>query len=580
MKKKNQYLEYGKEYWYFFIAGPILMIGEVVADIRLPAMVGDLINNGALTGDWHYIMVQGLKMFGMVIFAIAAGVGAAYCAARAAIGYGANLRKGMFEKIQKFSFSNIDDYSTGSLITRLTNDVTQVQNMINMSMRMMLRAPGMLIGAVIMAFSIDQELSVLFLILIPILVLIVAVIMKIAFPRFSKMQTQIDKVNSTIQEALTNIRVIKSFGREDFEEERFEKTNDSLMKAGLNAFRVVIFQMPVMTFLLNIATLILLYFGGKRVLADQMPVGNLTALITYMTQILISLMLLAMLFLQSTRALSSIKRIKEVMDTKLDVEDSESLKKDEPVLNGEIEFRKVSFGYYKQQGQEVLKDISFKVCSGETVGIVGSTGCGKTTLVQLIPRLYNPDEGEILVGGKDIRKISFESLRNSIAVVLQKNVLFSGTIEENLRWGDENASWEKMIHAASVSQADGFVQEMENGYQTVLGQGGVNLSGGQKQRLCIARALLREPKIIILDDSTSAVDTGTEKYIRDSFLKELKDVTKLIIAQRISSVKDADKILVMDEGQLVGEGTHEELLIRCKEYQEIYSSQMERGVSA
>ena len=580
MKKKNSYLDYGKEYWYFFLLGPILMIGEVIADVQLPAMVGDLINQGALSGDKQYIMTQGLKMFGMVIFAIAAGVGAAYCAARASIGFGANLRKGMFEKIQKFSFSNIDYYSTGSLVTRLTNDVTQVQNMINMGMRMMLRAPGMLIGAVVMAFSINNELAVLFVILIPVLIAIVAFIMKLAFPRFTKMQTKIDKVNSTIQEALMNIRVIKSFVREDFEEERFEETNQSLMSAGLKAFRVVIFQMPIMTILLNISTLFLIYLGGKRVIAGTMLVGDLTALVTYMTQILISLMFLAMLFLQSTRALASVKRIGEVMNTKLDVADSEHEQKDEPITSGEIEFKNVSFGYYKQQDQEVLKNISFHIQSGETVGIVGSTGCGKSSLVQLIPRLYNPDQGEILVGGKSIDQISFETLRNSIAMVLQKNVLFSGTIEENLRWGDEHASMEQIRHATQISQADSFVTAMPDGYQTMLGQGGVNLSGGQKQRLCIARAILKLPKILILDDSTSAVDTATEKFIQSAFSNELKEVTKLIIAQRISSVREADKILVMNEGEIVGQGTHEELLASCNEYQEIYSSQMERGVSA
>ena len=580
MKKRNPYLDYGKEYWYFFLLGPLLMIAEVIADVKLPAMVGDLINNGALAKDTHYILIQGLKMFGMVLFAITTGVGAAYCAARASIGYGANLRKGMFEKIQKFSFSNIDYYSTGSLVTRLTNDVTQVQNMLNMSMRMMLRAPGMLIGAVVMAFSINHELAIIFVVLIPILIAIIAFIMKLAFPRFSKMQTKIDQVNSIIQEALMNIRVIKSFVREDFEEERFEKTNHSLMNAGLSAFRVVIFQMPVMTILLNISTLFLIYLGGKRVMAATMPVGDLTALITYMTQILISLMLLAMLFFQSTRALASVKRIGEVMNTKLDVADSEHAQKNEPIVSGEIEFKNVSFGYYKQQDQEVLKNISFHIKSGETVGIVGSTGCGKSSLVQLIPRLYNPDQGEIFVGGKNISQISFETLRNSIAMVLQKNVLFSGTIEDNLRWGDEHASTEQIRHAATIAQADGFVMDMPQNYQTMLEQGGVNLSGGQKQRLCIARALLKSPNILILDDSTSAVDTATEKHIQESFSLELKDVTKLIIAQRISSVQQADKILVMDEGKLVGQGTHEELLRNCNEYQEIYSSQMERGVSA
>ena len=377
-----------------------------------------------------------------------------------------------------------------------------------------------------------------------------------------------------------NIRVIKSFVREDFEEERFEETNQSLMSAGLKAFRVVIFQMPIMTILLNISTIFLIYLGGKRVIAGTMLVGDLTALITYMTQILISLMFLAMLFLQSTRALASVKRIGEVMNTKLDVADSEHADKDEPITSGEIEFKNVSFGYYKQQDQEVLKNCSFHIHLGETVGIVGSTGCGKSSLVQLIPRLYNPDQGEILVGGKSIDEISFETMRNSIAMVLQKNVLFSGTIEENLRWGDEHATLEQIRHATQIAQADGFIMDMADQYQTVLGQGGVNLSGGQKQRLCIARALLKLPKILILDDSTSAVDTATEKNIQRAFSNELREVTKLIIAQRISSVRDADKILVMNEGEIVGQGTHEELLTSCNEYQEIYSSQMERGVSA
>ena len=461
-------------------------------------------------------------------------------------------------------------------MTRLTNDIQQVQNVTMMGLRMMFRAPVMLIGALIMAFLMNARLAVVILVVIPILALAIGMILKTAFPRFTVMQKKLDRLNSGIQEALTNVRVIKSFVREDFEKQKFTDMNQDLKDSSINAIKIVILNMPVMTLAMNITTLAVVWYGGNIIIAGDMQVGDLTAFTTYIVQILMSLMMLSMIFLQSSRAMASVRRINEVMDTDIDLTDEKAGKKDLPVKQGRLEFKDVSFSYSQDADEHVLEHISFTAEPGQVLGIIGATGSGKTTLVQLIPRLYDATEGSILVDGVDVRDYSLHNLRNGIGMVLQKNVLFSGTIEENLRWGNEEASMEELRAAAGSAQADGFVTSFTNGYDTDMGQGGVNVSGGQKQRLCIARALLKKPKILILDDSTSAVDTATEARIRECFRTTLKDTTKIIIAQRIGSVEEADKILVLDDGKIIGMGSHEQLLKDCQAYQEIYYSQRDR----
>ena len=554
------------------------MIVEVIGEVLLPKFMANIINIGAANQDVPYIITLGIVMVVTALLMMAGGIGGAYFAAKAAISFAADIRKDTFEKVQKFSFANLDQYNTGSLVTRLTNDVTQVQNLINMALRMMLRAPGMLIGALIMAFMMNRELAAVILVVIPILVILIGIVIKTAFPRFTIMQKKLDTLNSTIQEMLTNVRVIKSFVRGDYEEEKFSRANEDLKKSSLSAFNVVILNMPIMMLMMNLTTLGVVWFGGKQILVGRMPVGDLTAFTTYIVQILMSLMMLAMVLLQSSRAMASLHRITEVLDARIDLTDENSAQKDKRVENGTVEFKDVSFRYYKENKEPVLSHINFKIDSGKILGIIGSTGSGKTTLVQMIPRLYEPDEGEVLVDGVNVKEYSLEHLREGVGMVLQKNVLFSGTIRENLMWGDENASEEEVEKAAAAAQA-GFVRDFTEGYETELGQGGVNVSGGQKQRLCIARALLKKPKILILDDSTSAVDTATEAKIRESFSGLLKETTKIIIAQRITSVMEADEILVLDEGEIVGKGTHEELLKTCEAYQEIYYSQMDKEAS-
>ena len=576
----KRYWKYARPYLYAFILGPILMITEVVGEVVLPALMAQIINVGAANRDVAYILEMGGVMILTALVMMGGGIGGAWFAAKASISFGADLRNDCFKQVQKFSFRNIDSFSAGSLVTRLTNDITQVQNLIMMGLRMMLRAPGMLIGAIIMAAAMNPGLARIFFVILPVMVVTIAAIMLTAFPRFTLMQKKLDRVNSNIQECLQNVRVIKSFVRGDHEEKRFLKSNEELMESSLRAFKVVILQMPLVALFMNLTTLAVVWLGGREVLIGDMPVGNLTAFTTYIVQVLMSLMMLAMVFLQSSRAIASARRINEVLDTRIDLTDEAASQKEKLVEKGSIEFKNVSFRYYKDSREKVLDDVTLRIEPGQTVGIIGSTGCGKTTLVSMIPRLYDADEGQILVDGVDVREYSLKHLREGVGMVLQKNVLFSGTVEDNLRWGDENASEEQVRSAARAAQADAFLNSFPEGYQTFLGQGGVNVSGGQKQRLCIARALLKKPKILILDDSTSAVDTATETKIRESFSTTLKDTTKLIIAQRITSVMEADRIVVMDEGRIVGQGSHRELMESCSAYREIYDSQMDREVSA
>lgn len=576
----KRYWKYIKPYLSAFIIGPILMIVEVVGEVLLPKFMANIINIGAANHDVPYIISMGAVMVLTALFMMAGGVGGAYFAAKAAISFSADLRSDTFQKVQQFSFANLDQYSTGSLVTRLTNDVTQVQNLINMALRMMLRAPGMLIGALIMAFMMNAELALVILVVIPVLVLLIGLVIKTAFPRFNMMQKKLDALNSNIQEVLTNVRVIKSFVRGEYEEEKFARSNEELKESSLSAFNVVILNMPIMMLIMNLTTLGVVWFGGKQILAGTMPVGDLTAFTSYIVQILMSLMMLAMVLLQCSRAMASLHRITEVLDTKVTLTDEGCAKPDKKVESGKVEFKDVTFRYYKDNNEAVLSHISFQIESGKVLGIIGGTGSGKTTLVQMIPRLYDADQGEILVDDVNVKDYSLQNLRQGVGMVLQKNVLFSGSIMENLMWGDEEASREEILQAARAAQADGFVSGFVKGYETELGQGGVNVSGGQKQRLCIARALIKKPKILILDDSTSAVDTATEAKIRESFGTTLKDTTKIVIAQRITSVMEADEILVLEEGQIVGKGSHEELLAGCQAYQEIYYSQMDKEASA
>lgn len=576
----KRYLKYVKPYWRSFVFCPVLMLTEVLGEVLLPAFMANIINIGAVQHNVPYIMGMGTVMLLTALVMMAGGIGGAYFAARAAIHFAGDLRSDVFKKVQEFSFQNVDTFSTGSLVTRLTNDITQVQNVILVGLKLLLRAPGMLVGAVIMAFLMNPGLAAILLIVIPALAAAIGVIIKIAFPRFDVMQKKIDSLNSRIQEALTNVRIIKSFVRSDYEKEKFAASNEELKESGLRAFKVVILNMPVMMLAMNITTLAVVWTGGRQVLAGTMPVGDLTAFTTYIVQVLMSLMMLAMVLLQSSRAVASLRRITEVLDTEVDLTDEDSGRKDAVITRGDISFRDVSFSYYKNSAEKVLSHISFEIKAGETVGIIGSTGCGKTSLVQLIPRLYDTDEGGVYVDGIDVREYSLRHLRDSVSMVLQKNVLFSGTIAENLRWGDESADMETLREAASCAQAAGFIESFSEGYETNLSQGGVNVSGGQKQRLCIARALLKRPKILILDDSTSAVDTATEAQIRKSFATTLRDTTKIIIAQRITSVMDADQIIVMEEGTVAGMGSHKELMAQCDAYREIYESQMEKEVTA
>ena len=568
----KRYKKYITPYLGAFLMGPLMMLTEVAGEVALPKLMSLIINNGVAGRDTGYILKTGLLMAAVVVCMAVGGILGSYFAAKASINFTTDLRRDVFKQVQQFSCANIDSFSTGSLVTRLTNDIQQVQNVLTMGLKMALRAPGMFVGALFMAFMMNGRLAAILLVVIPLLSLAIGLILKTAFPRFEAMQKKLDRLNSGIQESLTNVRVVKSFVREDFEIGKFSGLNQDLRDSGMRALKIVIATMPVMMFAMNVTTLAVVWYGGNLIIGGSMPVGDLTAFTTYIVQILMSLMMLSMVFLQSSRARASLKRITEVLDTVVDLNDDQAARKELRVEKGSVEFKDVSFGYGKG-GDRVLEHISFKAEPGQTIGIIGATGSGKTSLVQLIPRLYDVTEGAVLVDGVDVRDYSLKNLRNGVGMVLQKNVLFSGTIEENLRWGDEDASREELVKAAVNAQADGFVTAFKNGYHTEIGQGGAGVSGGQKQRLCIARALLKKPKILILDDSTSAVDTATEAAIRESFKNELKDTTRIIIAQRISSVQDADRILVLDDGKIIGSGTHEELLRTCRAYEEIYVTQ-------
>ncbi len=587
------YWKYIKPHLVFFIFGPIFMLVEVAGEVVLPYLMSSILKHGVnwlengpmmLFGHawqgYSYVFFAGGGMVLIAACMLCGGVSGGYFATRASTGFAAGLRKDAFRKVQEFSFANIDGFSTGSLVTRLTNDVTQMQNIIRMGLIMLLRSPGMLIGALFMATKMNPSLAMVILTIIPVIVVVIVIMMRTAFPRFNSMQKKIDRVNSEIRENLTNVRVVKSLVRGSFEEDKFAEANSDLKETSLRAYKVMIFTMPLMTLAMNVTTIAVVWMAGKQIIVGDMAVEDLTAFTTYIVQILMALVMLSMVLIQSSRAIASSKRIKEIMTTKIDLSDSEAKHPEAEVVEGRVEFRNVSFRYYKNNEEKVLDSLSFTAKPGQTIGVIGSTGSGKTSMVQLIPRLYDTDEGQVLIDGIDVKEYSLKNLRNGVGMVLQKNILFSGSIMENLKWGNKSASDGDVKEAASYAQAHLFIDSFTNGYSTDLGQGGVNVSGGQKQRLCIARALLKKPKILILDDSTSAVDTATEARIRESFQKDLKSTTKFIIAQRIGSVMDADMILVLDEGKIVGKGTHRELLTDCEAYKEIYYSQKDKEAGA
>ncbi|MBR3803285.1 MAG: ABC transporter ATP-binding protein [Clostridia bacterium] len=572
----KKYKPYAKKYWYSFLLGPFFMVLEACGEFILPYINANIIDVGAANGDVPYIIKNGVFMALIAVFMMITGVLGANFAVRGSVRLGAGVRADVFRQIQKFSFNNIDEFTTGSLITRITNDITQVQNFAQTLLRGMFRSPVMLIGALIMSFALNAKLALVIFIVMPVLAVTIFAIIRVASPRYTAMQKALDTLNNNVGETVINQRVIKSFVREEFEKIKFAAVNSDLVEKSTSALKVMLFMQPVSAFAVNAATLGVVWVAGKQIMVGDMELGSLTAFITYLSQVLTALNFLANIILQGTRAAASDRRISEVLNAEIDLADDKSNEKEKTVNSGSVEFKNVSFRYFKNNEEKVLNNINLTINSGEIIGVVGSTGSGKSTLVSLIPRLYDADEGAVLVDGTDVRDYSLKNLRSAVAVVLQKNTLFSGTVAENLRWGNENATDEELYHAAKVAQADGFIRSFPDGYDTFLGRGGANLSGGQKQRLCIARALLKSPKIVILDDSTSAVDTATDASIRKAFREELTGVTKIIIAQRINSVIDADKIIVLDEGRVVGCGTHKTLLAECKEYGEIYYSQKDK----
>lgn len=576
MKKYGKYV---KKYWYSFLLGPLFMVLEACGEFILPYINANIINKGAANGDVGYIIENGIYMALLAIAMMITGILGANFSIRGSSRLAAGVRADVFRQIQKFSFANIDEFTTGSLITRITNDITQIQNFAQTLLRGMFRSPIMLVGALIMSFVLDPSLAVIILIIMPLLAVAIAIIIKTASPRYGKMQKAIDGLNNGVNETITNQRVIKSFVREEYEIAKFARINDDLVNKSTAALKVMLFMQPVSALAVNITTLAVVWFAGKPIMIGNLEIGTLTAFITYLSQVLTALNFLANIILQGARAAASDQRIGEVLGAKLDLTDQNAAHPEQTVQHGEIELRNVEFRYFKHNRDKVLDQISVRIAPGQLVGIIGSTGSGKTTLISLIPRLYDADAGQVLIDGIDVRDYSLKNLRDGIAVVLQKNTLFSGTVAENLRWGNEQATDEQVVAAAKIAQADGFIRELPNGYDSELERGGANLSGGQKQRLCIARALLKNPKILILDDSTSAVDTATDASIRAAFREQLQGVTKLIIAQRITSVADADQIIVLDAGGIVGVGNHAELMQTCPTYREIYDSQKDREVT-
>ncbi|MBU5303327.1 ABC transporter ATP-binding protein [Eubacterium callanderi] len=558
------------------ILAPITVIVEVLLEIQIPFLMAKIVDQGITTRDLSYVFQIGAIMVLVALCSLLFGVLSGRFAAKGAMGFGSEIRKAVFDKIQEFSFANIDRFSTPSLVTRLTTDITNTQMAYMMVIRVLVRAPVMLVSATIMAAAINGDLVRVFLIVIPILAIALATMSTLAFPRFNAMLKKYDGLNAQVQENLIAIRVVKAFVRARYEKKKFAEANDSLMRASLAAEKIIILGMPIMMLTMYATIIAILWFGGNMIIGGTLLTGELISFISYVTQILMSLMMIAQVFIMIVLSRSSVARIVEVLEEPISITD-ETASPSLTAEDGSIEYRNVSFKYQEDAAENILTGINFSIASGETVGIIGGTGSAKTTLVQLIPRLYDVTDGQVLVGGHDVRDYTLDHLRSVVAMVLQKNVLFSGTIKDNLKWGDENATDEEVIAAAKAACAHDFIMSFPEGYDTYLGQGGVNVSGGQKQRLCIARALLKKPKIIILDDSTSAVDTATDSAIREGFRQNLKDTTAIIIAQRISSVSDADKIIVLDEGRIDAIDTHENLLENNAIYREVFHSQ-QKGV--
>ena len=568
---------YTKGYGIYILLGVLCSVGESVLELELPQAMSEIVDVGIANGDRSYILLTGLKMFLMAIAALLCGVGAAALAAKASMGFGANLRQAEYEQVQRFSFANIEHFSTASLITRLTNDISSVQMTLFMGMRMCVRAPVMLVTALIKAMEISLDLSQVFLVVIPLLVIAVAIVIRYVGPFFTALQSATDDLNLVVQENLNAVRVVKSFVREDREKEKFRVRSDKLRDTAERAYGFVVMFMPVMVMLMGGTIVSLMWLGGHDVAEGSLLSGDLMAFFTYASEILMSLMMVSMVLMFLTRAIACGKRIVEVLDEQPQITD-DGADKTLTVENGDIRFDHVYFKYHPTAEDWNLTDIDLHIESGMTVGILGGTGSAKTTLVSMIPRLYEVNEGAVYVGGRNVKEYTMEALRDGCAMVLQKNTLFSGTIRENLRWGRAEATDQEIEEACRMACADEFIEKMPDGYDTYIEQGGTNVSGGQKQRLCIARALLRHPKVLILDDSTSAVDTATDARIRAALKTALPDATKLIIAQRITSVMDADRIIVLDDGHVVGLGTHEQLMESCSIYREVYESQQE-GVS-
>ena len=574
MKKKLS--DYTAGYRALIVLGVLCSAGEAVLELLLPQVMSDIVDIGIKNADKDYILLAGLKMVLMALVALALGVGAAVLASKAGMGFGANLRAAEYRQVQKFSFANIEHFSTASLITRLTNDVNSLQITLMMGMRMLVRAPVMLVTALVMALIISTRLSQVFLVVIPLLVLGVVLVLRKVGPFFTSLQAATDDLNLVVQEDLNAIRVVKSFVREDVEKEKFARRNEKLKSMAEKAFGFVVMFMPLIFLLMGGTIVAVLWIGGNYVYEGNLLSGDLIAFFTYVSEILISLMMVSMVMMMLTRSIACGRRVKEVLNEEPQITDA-AAQEGLTVADGSIRFDHVYFRYNAQGQTWNLEDINLDIPSGATVGILGGTGSAKTTLVSLIPRLYEATEGSVSVGGRDVREYTMQHLRSACAMVLQKNTLFSGTIRENLRWGDENATDEEMQAACRIACAEEFIEKMPDGYDTHIEQGGTNVSGGQMQRLCIARAILRTPKVLILDDSTSAVDTATDAAIRQGLRETLSGTTKLIIAQRISSVQEADMIIVMDDGKISGVGTHEELLKTNEIYREVYESQQGGG---
>lgn len=554
------------------ILAPLTVIVEVLLEITIPVLMSRIVDVGIPNKDIAYVVKVGTLMVVIAICSLVCGALSGAFAARASAGFSSELRKALFFKIQDYSFANIDKFSTASLITRLTSDVTNTQNAFMMIIRMLVRAPVMLVSATLMALSINSSLVSVFLVAIPILAVALTVIATSTYPRFMAMLKKYDGMNSSVQENLRAIRVVKSFVRATYEKSRFKIAVDELVEASLRAERIVIWNMPIMQLTMYGCIISILWFGGNMIIGGTLLTGELISFISYVTQILMSLMMISMVFINIVMSRASVARIIEVIDEDIDITDGH-VEGDIQPQDGSISFQDVCFRYGTASEDDIISHINLDIKSGETIGIIGGTGSAKSTLVQLIPRLYDVTNGKILVGGHDVRNYKLETLREAVGMVLQKNVLFSGTIRDNLKWGNPDATDAQVEEAAKAAQADSFIKSFPDGYDTWLGQSGVNVSGGQKQRLCIARALLKHPKIIILDDSTSALDTATDSKIRQAFNIELKDTTTIIIAQRVTSVCDADRIIVLDDGHINGIGTHEELLANNDIYREVYNSQ-------